>query len=177
MAALMNPEYLHKCFSYDSNTGRLTWRERPREHFKGGAGWHNFNNQFANKIAGVQKNDGRYEIKLDGKSFKAARIVWAMQTNTAIFGAIDHIDGNPANDRLSNLRVVSAAQNARNRSNLSNNSSGIRGVTWHVPSSKWWARVTFNNKTISLGLYSSISDAAKIVIETKQKLYGSFARA
>lgn len=173
----MNTAYLHECFCYDEITGELTWRVRPREHFRGGAGWHNFNNQFANRKAGAASKTGHIEIKINGKCYKAARIIWAMQTGQFALGVVDHIDGDPTNNRMSNLRLATPAQNARNRTHKSTNSSGVTGVTWHPQQHKWWARVTLNGKTHSLGLHKSIDDAAAIVYKAKRQMFGEFARA
>jgi len=173
----MSPGFLQECFHYDSASGKLIWRLRPRNHFKNGAGWVNFNRNFAGKIAGTTKNNGVVEIKLNGATYKASRVIWAMQTGEVNFGIIDHIDGNPSNNRFENLRKVSAQQNAQNRNNKSKNSSGITGVTWHKPSKKWWVRVTVNGKTHSLGLYDDITDAANVILSCKREWFGEFARA
>ena len=173
----LDPEYLRQCFDYDTVTGVLTWRVRPREHFKGGAGWHNFNNQFANQPAGSKGDGGYMEVKINSSGYPIARIIWAMHTGQSEFSHVDHIDGNPTNNQILNLRLASFAENARNRTHKSNNSSGVRGVTWHTPSRKWWARITLNDKTHSLGLYRTIDEAAVVVYEAKQRMFGEFARA
>ena len=176
MGGSMNVEFLRECFTYDAATGALTWCRRPRGHFKNGAGWHNFNKKCAGKIAGTRKPDGRIEVGLGERTLKAARIVWALHTNTGVFGVLDHIDGNPNNDKIENLREVTTAQNTRNRTHTSANSSGIRGVTWHTPSKKWWVRVTLDGKTYSFGLYHSLDQAAQIAYAAKHQLFGEFAR-
>ena len=169
-------DYLQECFSYNPITGRLIWRNRPRQHFKGGAGWHNFNRQFAGRLAGAKASDGRYNVKLNGQCLKASRVVWALHVRTELLGYIDHIDGNPANDCVANLRVATPQQNTFNRAHTSSNSSGITGVTWHTPSAKWWARVTRDGKTYSLGLFPSVAAAARVVFAAKNKLFGGFVR-
>lgn len=172
----LSPNYLRECFDYDAATGALTWRIRPREHFKGGAGWHNFNNQFANRPAGLADKSGHIEVKLNGKGYQIARVIWAMQTGQMDFGLIDHIDGGPKNNRMSNLRLATHAQNARNRSHSSRNSSGVTGVTYHSQSGKWWARVTVGGKTHSFGLHKTVEGAAQVTYEAKQRLFGEYAR-
>lgn len=173
----LDPNYLRECFSYDVQTGALTWRVRPREHFKGGAGWHNFNNQFANRPAGATGVDKYIDVKVNGIGYPIARIIWAMQSGQSEFGHVDHIDGDPTNNRMSNLRLATFAENARNRTHKSNNSSGVRGVTWHKPSRKWWVRVTLEGKTHSFGVYKTIEEAAVVAYEAKQRMFGEFARA
>ena len=172
----MNVAYLQECFVCDAAAGKLIWRARPKTHFKNGAGWHNFNRQRAGKTAGVRKADGRVEVKLDGRTFKAARIIWAMHYGATPPDVVDHIDGDPGNDRVENLRAATAAQNAQNRAHISTNSSGVRGVTWHAQSKKWWVRVTLNGRTRSFGLYSSLETAAVVARGAKQQLFGEFAR-
>jgi hypothetical protein len=173
----LDPDYLRQCFSYDAQSGVLTWRVRPREHFKGGAGWHNFNNQFANLPAGSKGDNGYIDVKINCTGYPIARVIWAIQTGQSEFDLVDHIDGDPTNTRMSNLRLATFAENTRNRSHKANNSSGVRGVTWHKPSRKWWARVTLNDKTHSLGLYKTIEEATVVVYEAKQQMFGEFARA
>ena len=172
----MNNTYLQECFVCDADAGKLIWRERPRAHFKNGAGWHNFNHQRAGKIAGVRKANGRVEVKLDGRTFKAARIIWIMYYGTAAPDIVDHIDGNPGNDSVENLRAATPAQNAQNRAHTSANSSGMSGVTWHAPAKKWWVRVTLSGRTHSFGLYKSLGAAAAAAYAARQKLFGEFAR-
>jgi hypothetical protein len=172
----MNVDYLRECFDYDAGAGHLVWRQRPRAHFKNGAGWHNFNNQCAGKIAGARRSNGRVEITLDGRTYKAARVIWAVYYGVSKFGIVDHIDGNPGNDKIENLRLATPAQNSRNRAHTAANSSGVRGVTWHTPSKKWWVRVTLDGRTRSFGLYKSLEQAVEVARVAKQRLFGDFAR-
>jgi len=166
-------DYLHECFSYDNMSGVLWWNIRPREHFKGGAGWHNFNRQRAHTIAGFEDKQGRTRIKLDGREWKAARIVWVM-FHGALPTAVDHINGDVSDDRIENLRAVNHQQNAMNRSHKSSNSSGFVGVTKHADG--WWARITINGKTISLKVHKDKQDAINAVLEAKQKYFREYAR-
>jgi hypothetical protein len=173
----MDKTYLRECFVYDEVTGDLVWRERPRAHFRGGAGWHNFNRQFAGRPAGHKDEKGRKQVKLNGRSYKAARLIWAWHDGLMGEHQIDHIDGDPGNDRIDNLRLATAAQNARNRNASCRNSSGVRNVTWHAQSEKWWVRLTISGKTISLGLYKDLDTAKRIAAEKRRALFGDFARA
>lgn len=45
---------------------------------------------------------------------------------------IDHIDGNPSNNKISNLRKVTLQQNSRNRKPSTNSKLGILGVSYHA---------------------------------------------
>jgi HNH endonuclease len=67
--------------------------------------------------------------------------------------AIDHVDGNPLNNRRSNLRGCTTAENQWNTKLFSTNTSGHRGVSWNKRKKKW-------SVSISIGMFSSISEAA-----------------
>ena len=58
---------------------------------------------------------------------------------------VDHVNGDLADCRRSNLRVVTPAQNCQNKTRLlRNNTSGYRGVSWSKRRRKWLAYATVN---------------------------------
>lgn len=73
---------------------------------------------------------------------------------------IDHINRNPADNRRSNLRVVSRSVNLRNSGPMRTNSSGIRGVYWNKKDRRWHAQTSHNDRMIYLGQFTDIADAA-----------------
>ena len=83
-------------FSYNMVTGELLWRNHPR--YK----------SYTGRIAGNYGTKGRrchhIDVKLNGVSYKAHRLIWRLVYGDAPH-EIDHIDGNPQNNRLQNLRV------------------------------------------------------------------------
>ena len=72
---------------------------------------------------------------------------------------IDHIDRVKSNNSIANLREVSQSCNIRNGGQRRNNTSGIKGVSFHH--GKWQAKITVDNKQIHLGRFTSKLDAAK----------------
>lgn len=88
---------------------------------------------------------------------------------------IDHIDGNPANNRRGNLRVCTQQQNMMNSRFKSNKSCGIQGVSWDKARKKWVAQIALNKKHYHLGRYSLIEDAIKARKEAEIRLFGEFA--
>jgi len=73
---------------------------------------------------------------------------------------VHHGDHNRANNRRANLRLVTAARNARNLSRSSANTSGVTGVSWHKRKGEWQAKITFDGKQIHLGTYGADFDEA-----------------
>lgn len=73
---------------------------------------------------------------------------------------IDHINGNPLDNRKSNLRFVSSQQNSFNTKKSITNSSGFKGVSWHKNHKLWQACVYFGNTSKFLGNYLTKEEAA-----------------
>lgn len=88
---------------------------------------------------------------------------------------IDHIDGNPLNNRLDNLRVCSHAENMKNRRRHSNNSSGFPGVSYHKASGKYQAQIWLNGRNKHLGLFKTPEEAAIAYKNASLKLHGAFS--
>lgn len=90
---------------------------------------------------------------------------------------IDHINGtNSRNDnRKNNLRICSHADNMKNYSLPSNNTSGIIGVSYCNTHCKWKAYVTCNGKRINLGSFNNKEDAIKSRLLGEIKYFGEYA--
>jgi hypothetical protein len=89
---------------------------------------------------------------------------------------VDHIDGNPLNNRLSNLRVVTHQQNLFNQKKKTGTVSKYKGVTWCKRSSKWLAQVMKNKRNNFLGYFVDEMEAARAYDSAARELFGQFAR-
>ena len=76
---------------------------------------------------------------------------------------VDHADGNPANNRRSNLRKCFHADNQKNRGAQRNSTSNYRGVSWHKNAGKWRAMAFYKGKQHHIGLYTNEIEAARAV--------------
>lgn len=85
---------------------------------------------------------------------------------------VDHKDHNSLNNKKSNLRQVTTAQNAQNRKGATSLSkSGIRGVWWCEEKQKWIASIRKNGKHIYTGWFDDIETAEKTVVEKRAQLH------
>ena len=88
---------------------------------------------------------------------------------------VDHINGNPLDNRKSNLRICTHAENQRNKGAYKNNTSGYKGVSWYKRDKKWIAGIKHNNKGIYIGLFEDKEEAARAYDKKAKELHGEFA--
>ena len=162
--ALPPQEYLRKILDYAPETGLLSWRERTQEMFSSGGNGaevncKNWNAQFANKQAFKNLHpDGYKQGHIKRKKYLAHRVIWKLVTGVDP-EQVDHINGNPADNRWINLRDVTQAENHRNKAVHKNNTSGKVGVCWYKRDNKWGARIKVKGAFIHLGSFDSFEDA------------------
>jgi len=75
---------------------------------------------------------------------------------------IDHIDGDPSNNRIENLRPATMSQNSMNKKMQVNNKTGARGVHFCNKSKKFIASIQAKRKRIHLGVYDTLDEARYI---------------
>ncbi len=89
---------------------------------------------------------------------------------------IDHRDGNGLNNQRSNLRLCTHSQNLKNQIIPKNNTSGYKGVRWNKPNKKWDSRIMLNGKSIHIGVFKNIQDAALAYNMKAKELFDEFAK-
>ena len=112
-------------------------------------------------IAGFIQPSGYVSICIKGKEYRAHRLAFLYVLGYFPENLIDHKDRVRHNNKWGNLRESSKSCNINNTRIWSNNTSGIKGVAWKKPRNKWRAYITINFKTISLGNFVNIKDAAE----------------
>lgn len=137
----------------------------------------------------AQVDDADYDILIKRKWYftKAGYAVTkikrrAVSLHRIILGdvsgkVIDHIDGDGLNNKRNNLRRCLHIDNMKNQGLRKNKKSGnYKGVSWHIASSKWMARIQVNKKAIHLGLFACEISAARAYNAAAVEHFGEFAR-
>ena len=171
--ALLTAEYLRKILDYNPKTGEFHWKVN-RGFVSSGS------------KAGRLSKYGYLRINISKKEYKAHRLAWLYYygewpKNENYY--IDHINGNKADNRICNLRVVTKSDNGRNMSVHSDNTSGYPGVYFNKICKKWQAYISgdiYNNETKmykrqSLGYFTKLEEAVKARKEAEKK-YGYTVR-
>jgi hypothetical protein len=162
MARKINPlpplELLHTLFTYDDATGLLVWRKSS-------------GTARAGREAGWLHQSGYVYVGVQGRSYKVHRVVWYMHYGVQPEGLLDHIDRDPTNNRIANLRECTHAQNQQNKRTYANNHSGVKGVSWYPRYGKWRVRIQHMGTPILVGMYSDFEKACAARLDAQKKLH------
>lgn len=160
-AIMLTQDELKHQLSYNPDTGHFTWIIRKSGVRTSG-------------IAGKTRPNGYRLITIDYVQHYVHRLAWLYTYGEWPTADVDHINRDPSDNRIANLRQVTRAQNLRNVAARSNSTTGIKGVTLQK-SGKYRACICINHKKQHIGLYWTAEEAAAAYAAAASKLYGRFA--
>jgi len=149
---------LHELFAYAD--GKLLWRvNRGRAR--------------VGDEAGSIIPNGRLYVGVDGNKHLVHRVIWFLHHGECP-QFLDHIDGNPLNNRIKNLRPATKAQNAMNRKIRSDNVTGMKGVYPH--GKKFAASICIGGKNSYLGVFETPELTQAAYMTVAKQTFKEFAR-
>ena len=140
----------------------------------------NIKNSKTNKIINQNNDQQGYKLvslKKNGKwkLLTVHRLVAkAFLENPNNEKVIDHIDNNPSNNNVKNLRWCSQKDNLYNQGKRTNNTTGFKGVAYHKHTNKYRAQININGKYKHLGYFKNAEDASKAYDAKAEQLHGEF---
>lgn len=128
------------------------------------------------QAGGLHKYHGYRIIGVDGEHYPAHRLAWLYAYGAWPPDEIDHINGDRDDNRLSNLRLATSTENARNSKLSRRNTSGHKGVRWAEKRSKWEASIRVDRKLLFLGRHDKLEDALAAYAKAADKHFGEYVR-
>ena len=166
MTIKLTQKYLLELFDY--RDGELYWKVRKAAKIKIG------------DRAGNVTVRGYRDVKIDGKSCKSHRLIFLYHYGY-LPEFLDHIDGNPLNNKIDNLREATSQENSMNRKKDKSYGgkptlSKYKGVSWRKESQKWKVSIMIGEKRKHLGYFDLEIKAAKAYNRAAIELFGKFAK-
>lgn len=184
----LTPDDLRQLIAYDPEVGAFTWLDRTERYMPLACVRNAWNTKHAGKPALIHSDAKRAYLSghVLGTKIYAHRAAWVLYHGEYPKEWIDHINGDPTDNRIANLRSCAQWQNAQNRgasktSKPSSTSSMYCGVRQRTPG-KWvamiWAYNVKSKKSVPhwVGSYDTEVAAAKAYDEAALRLHGDFAK-
>ena len=151
---MITRERVLELLDYDPETGIFRWRV-DRKKVKAG------------QVAGTITDSGYVRVCLDGILYMAHRLVWFLETGDWPADQLDHRDRNKVNNRFSNLREATDAENRQNMPPRSNK-TGLIGAHKGSNSRRWTSSIKVQGKKHHLGYFDTPAEAAAAYVEAKK---------
>ncbi len=154
--SIPTPIVLRQLLRYEPDTGHLYWLDNAR-------------NGYAGKEAGTISSHGYRKVFVNYRQYSAHRIAWAIHYGEWPVGHIDHINHDRSDNRISNLRVVTNAENRKNLTRRADNKTGVCGVFWEARTKRWRAQINHDGKRFRLGTFTDKSAAEEARREAERR--------
>lgn len=158
----LTAEHLRSVLKYDPETGVFT---RVRSTMTSLVG----------KPAGWPQGNGYWCVGVGSFQYLRSRLAW-LYVNGKWPSEIDHINGDPSDDRIANLRECSRRENICNRRKPKHNQSGFKGVCRVGDSKNWRAHIRVDGRQIHLGTFPDPESAHAAYRAAAEEFHGKFAR-
>lgn len=153
---MITQEALKSALTYDPETGIFRWAIDKGQRVKAGC------------VAGHLASNGYVVIRINQQTYKAHRLAWLYMHGEWPEPFIDHINRDPSDNRLKNLRCASRSENNFNRAYP--NKNGAKGISVRRTSSgrlRYIAQISYSNQRTGrceqkyLGRFDSAEEASE----------------
>ena len=139
---------LREYFRYDPANGHLIWLKNTGNRMTVGDRAGSAKRKCKKGKLGEYRN-----ISFFGETYAEHRIVWKICKGEEPPYILDHINRNPSDNRIENLRQLTHTENTWNHSSYSTNKSGYSGVYWDAPRNMWRVEMWSRGKRLRAGRY------------------------
>lgn len=166
MVTRLSMERLASLVSYDPATGEMRWAKTISYCGKARIG----------ALVGGPNRGAQY-VGYAGKTYGVHQLAWFIVTGQKPERGlvIDHINGDPFDNRFANLRRCTQAENSRNAV-AKKKALPFKGVHFYKRDRKWAAGIMLNRQRKHLGYFASAYEAARAYDIAARAMHGEFAR-
>lgn len=159
-AADLTAARVRELLDYDPSSGLFTWRTSRGRRWAGDA-------------AGFRRADGYVRLKIDQQAVWAHRLAWFYVHGAWPTGQIDHINGDPSDNRLCNLRDVSPQVNMQNerRARRRKNGGSLLGAHWSRTWKRWSSSINVDGRLKHIGWFDTEQQAHEAYVAQKRLLH------
>jgi hypothetical protein len=122
------------------------------------------------------KKDGPYFAYRTSRPERKKILLHRFIVNCPHGYCVDHVNCNTLDNRRSNLRICTQAENRFNSRKSKSNTSGYKGVSWCKNTKKWRAQIKLNGKQINIGRFDDPEEAYEAYVAASQKYHGEYGR-
>lgn len=111
-------------------------------------------------VLSKNKTFTKWVVRIKGSAYSCARIVWVIHNGRIEENlVVDHINGDPRDNRIKNLRLICKSDNGRNQKKPITNTSGTIGVVKksNGKGNWYWCAIWRNENTKQVSVNFSIS--------------------
>lgn len=153
-------EVASQLFSYDAESGEIRWKQPQGKKMKPG------------QVAGWINERGRVVVRFERKGIFGHRLAWLLHFGKWPELHLDHINGNPADNRIANLREVTPRVNSQNlRVASKHNKTGLLGVCPTPCGRKFLSCIGVCGKSIHLGTFATAQEAHEAYVTAKRSMH------
>lgn len=164
----IDPAILRELLRYEPETGQLFWLERGIEWFNDFpkrsalAVCVTWNKRYAGKEAFTSAGQWGHRFgSVLGVHLAAHRVAWALHYGEWPGHWIDHINGDPRDNRIVNLRNAGPQENSRNAARRRDNKSGVTGVRWYPQVQRWHVQIRHAGRNQHIGMFEDFDMAVR----------------
>lgn len=162
---LLTAEHLREIVDYNPESGEMTWKVKYTRRV------------IVGETVGYTRKDGYKIAKIHRKPYLIQRLAWLYHYGQEPAGFVDHINGNPSDNRICNLRLATHTENMRNTRLRRDNKTGHRGVVFNKRYGNWIARICVGGGAVKqIGTFDTKELAAVAYSEASKKYHGEFSR-
>lgn len=157
--ANLTAQRVREVLHYDPETGCFTWAVRTSNRVKVG-----------DRVG--NESHGRIQTSIDGVRCELHRLAWLYMTREWPKHDIDHINGNPSDNRFANLRDVPHRMNIENQGQKPRTSaSGLIGAHWSARHKLFESKIKSRGMAVHLGWFKTAQEAHQVYVAAKRRLH------